>query len=94
MHIRTDKKWKQFKYRDEVPKKVLASEFDWLDEDDIDGFFRHHGVWYHTSQFMRVPNDAEGLSGWDGYASDSFSAGTVIKLSSDGEEYIVGTYRT
>lgn len=35
--IRSDNKWKQFKYRYEVPASVLARQFAHLDEDD-DGF--------------------------------------------------------
>lgn len=54
--VRTDRKWKKFKYRDEVPKKVLASEFDYQSEDIIDGYFKHYNNWYHLDQFMRVPN--------------------------------------
>lgn len=89
--IFTDHKWKQFKYRYEVPRKVLEDDFDYLDEDVINGFFRYRRRWYHLSQFMR-PARMAGLAGWHGYASDSFFSGVVIRLSDDGEEYQVGTY--
>jgi len=93
LSVRTDRKWKQLKYRDEVPKKVLADQFDYQNpEDVIDGFFKYHGVWYHLDQFMRVPTGMSGFSGWDGYLNDSMSTGVLLKLSPDGEEYQVGVF--
>lgn len=90
--IRTDHKWKQFKYRYEVPAKVLRSQFDWLlEEAGFDGFFKYLGTWYHTSQFMRIENN-EALAGWHGYECDSFFSGTLIKISEDGEMYQAGRY--
>jgi len=84
--IKTDHKWKQFRYRDEVPPKVLAAWFDWTDE--TDGFFYYHRTWYHVSQFM-----SGGPDGWHGIHHESFSTGVLLRLSSDGESYQVGTYR-
>jgi hypothetical protein len=92
LSVRTDRKWKNFVIRYDVPKRVLASQFDYQDEDDAgDGFFKYHGVWYHLDQFMRMPNDSP-LAGWDGYLNDSMSTGVVIKLSPDGEQYQAGTF--
>ena len=91
--IMTDHKWKQFKYRYEVPEKVLRSQFDYLDEDEgFDGFFNYKGHWYHLSEFMRIHPDSEMFDGWDGNAPDSYFSGVLIKLSDDGEEYVIGTY--
>ena len=91
LSVRTDRKWKLFVYRQEVPKRVLASQFDYQDEDVVDGFFKYHGVWYHLDQFMRIPNGAP-LAGWDGYLNDSMTTGVVIKLSPDQEQYQVGAF--
>lgn len=91
MKIQTDKKWKQFKYRDEVPKRVLAGQFDWTKSED--GFFKYQNTWYHLSEFERVPVSSD-LAGWDGIKNESFSTGVLIKLSRDGEEYIAASYRT
>lgn len=90
--IKSDKKWIAFKYREEVPKKVLSKQFDHLDEDEaIDGFFRYRNYWYHLSDFMRVPKDA--FPGkWNGYLNDSYFSGVVIQVSNDGEAYKVGTF--
>lgn len=90
LEIRSDYKWRKLKYAYEVPKRVLRSEFDYLNpEEDVDGFFRHHGVWYHLSQFERSPKS---MAPWQGHHSDSFYSGVVIRLSADGEQYMVGTF--
>jgi len=92
--IKTDNKWKPFKYRDEVPASVLEDDFDYLDEEEgYDGFFQYRDVWYHVSEFMRIyPGAPRRMYEWDGYLSDSYFSGIVIKVSEDGEEYKVGTY--
>jgi hypothetical protein len=97
--IKTDHKWKAFRYRNEVPRRVLERDFDYQDEDDAtDGFFKYRGVWYHLDQFMRFgfpfgghPEDSP-FKDWHAYAGDSFFSGVVIRVSSDGEQYQVGTY--
>lgn len=87
--IRTDNKWHNFKYRDEVPKKVLREQFDYLDEDDgFDGFIHYHSAWYHLSDFMR----GGGEPGWDGYVGESYTTGVLIKVSPDGEQYKIAAY--
>ena len=88
VHYRTDHKWKPFVYGYDVPDKVLK-EFDYLyDDSSHDGFFRYLGHWYHTSDFMIAPKELP----WDGYSSDSFFSGVVVRISKDGESYQVGTY--
>ena len=90
--VKTDKKWKNFKYRNEVPKKVLADNFSWTNEEDqFDNFFQYKGYWYHLDDFMNLAG-FEPMKGWDGYSGDSFFSGVVIKVSPDGEQYQVGTY--
>lgn len=91
MTITTNNHWRDFVYRWDVPKKVLADQFDWTndayekDGDYSDGFIQYRGHWYHLADFMTTP-----LDGWDGIATDSFFSGVVIKLSSDGEQYKIG----
>lgn len=90
--IKTNRNWRDLVYRSDVPAAVLSSQFDYLSEDDAsDGFFQYRGHWYHTSDFMRIEHNAD-LVGWDGYSSDSYFSGVVVKFSSDGERYRVGTY--
>lgn len=87
MKIRTNRQWRHFLYREEVPADVLASQFDWLDADTCDGFIRYRGWYYHLSQFERREVD-----GWHGVAPDSYFSGVLIRLSDDGETYQIGTY--
>ena len=91
--IKTNHAWRDFKYRNEVPAKVLRSEFDWTNEEDHhDGFIHYRGWWYHISQFEHIPAPNHPFVGWDGFHSDSFFSGIVINLSKDSEQYQIGTY--
>ena len=90
--IKTNQQWRDLSYWSDVPAKVLADQFSHLSEDDnYDGFFRYLRYWYHTSDFMWIEGN-EDLKGWHGYSSDSYFSGVVIKLSSDGERVMAGTY--
>ena len=90
--IKTNNQWRDLVYRSDVPAGVLRDQFDHLSEEEVsDGFFFYRNYWYHISDFMRIEHN-EALKGWDGYSSDSYFSGVVIKLSSDGEQYMAGTY--
>ena len=96
--IRTNHNWRKFKYRDEVPAKVLASQFDWTDkahaehDDYSDGFICYRGTWYHMADFMRVDGGPDEMATWHGYHGDSYFSGVLIRISDDGEEYQIATY--
>jgi hypothetical protein len=90
--VRTNNHSRHFVYRHDVPAEVLADQFDYLDDDQNDGFFKYLGTWYHTSQFTLLRNAPEAFEGWDGIHNESFFSGVVIDLSDDGEEYRVGRY--
>jgi hypothetical protein len=93
MKIYTDHKWKQLKYRTEVPEKVLKAYFDHLTGDDnFDGYISYRKRWYHVSDFMMTGKDSPFPKKWDGYSSDSFFSGILIHLSDDGETYQIATY--
>jgi hypothetical protein len=68
-------------------------EFDYIDAEHFDGhsFLRYKGELYDLSDFMRATDIAD-LKGWDGYASDSYFSGIVIKYVDNFERVIVGTY--
>ena len=90
--INTNHQWRDLTYRSDVPAKVLADQFDYQNPDDVvDGFFCYRGHWYHLDEFMKVSGNAD-LKDWDGYSSDSYFSGVVIKLSNDGEQIKIGTY--
>jgi hypothetical protein len=87
MNVSTNHQWRDFLYRHEVPTNVLTSDFDWLGEDDQSfGFLRYRGTWYHLSMFLRTTID-----GWNGIHNDSAFSGILIEISSDGEQYRIGT---
>lgn len=85
--ITTDKKWKKFKDGYEVPQKI-RKEYKKSAEDR---WIKHYNNWYHLSDFMRTSGDLE-ERGWEGAMGDSWSHGTLIKVSRDGEEYMIGQY--
>ena len=92
MKIRTNNRWRPFKYRNEVPAKILREQFDYQNSDDaLDGFMQYRGRWYHVDEFLRIDNRGP-LAAWSGYASDSFSSGIVIRVSDDGDQFQIGTY--
>ena len=91
MRIETDNKWKPFKCGYEVPQRI-REEYDHLaEEEKSDGWFCYRRRWYHLSDFMRC-EESNPFGKWHGYIGDSFFSGVLIKLSDDGEKYIVGTY--
>lgn len=91
--IKTDNRWKDFKYAYEVPKRVLKNQFDWMDNPDEYTFLRYKGHWYSLSDFMRISPDAPAaFRKYDGVAADGFSSGVLIKISRDGEQYKIATY--
>ena len=72
----------------------LRAEFDYLTEDEFDSaeFFNYRGVWYSVGDFIRVvAAPHEHLYGWDGYSSDSYFSGVVMKYCYDGT-VVVGRY--
>lgn len=87
----TDHKWKPFKHREEMPEKVLQEYFGHLPE-EMDGFFCYRKRWYHISDFMRISGSAPFPEEWQGYYSDSYFSGVLIRVSSDGETYQAATY--
>lgn len=78
--------WRNLKYRNEVPKRVLRGDLDWTTEDDINGYFKYRGVWYHLGQFERTK-----IHGWDGFHGDSFFSGVLVKISHNGERFKAAT---
>ncbi len=90
MKVITDHKWKQFKYQNEVPKKVLIEQFEHLSEEStIDGFLKYKNNWYHISDFMSASKQDHP---WHGYTSDTVWSGVMIEVSDNGEEYRIGYY--
>jgi hypothetical protein len=103
--IRTNNVPRDFVDAWELSQKERA-EFDYIDwqaiEDGRDSatFFRYKGVLYDLGEFLRLHDNgrvqmARGdspFASWDGYMSDSFFSGLVIRLVDNGERCIVGRY--
>ena len=81
-----------------TPKE--REEFDYLDWPALDNgsdsatFFRYKGRTYDLGEFMTTGGMPEfsPLRRWDGYMSDWFFGGVVVKWTKDFEAVIVGTF--
>jgi hypothetical protein len=91
-----------------VPRDVLyawdltlgeRAEFDYLDfaaierGEDSASFFRYKGDVYDLGEFMRwdgVPYSP--LAVWDGYQSDTFFSGLLVRYCEDFEQVVVARY--
>lgn len=86
---------RKLKYGSEMPEKLRA-DFDYIESDEFDchDFFVYKGYWYDLSDFMRIDNSEGTREGWekfDGYHSDSFFSGILVKVLND-ETVLVATY--
>jgi len=82
-HELTDKERAEFDYLDTEEKQVERS------------FARFRGVTYDLGDFERLPDYApnyEAMRKWDGYQSDSFYSGVLVKYVEDFERVIMATY--
>lgn len=91
-----------------VPRPVIDAyelsaaerqEFDYFDWDAVERgelsptFFRFKGELYDLGEFMVWDNPASPTRGhWDGYRSDSFFSGLVVRYCEDYEWVVVGTF--
>lgn len=92
LKIITDHKYRNTLYGYELTEKEKR-EFDYLEPEELEtrDFIRYRGWVYDLGEFMQTPKDSP-LSEWDGYSSDSFFSGIVIKYSPDREQIKIGTY--
>ena len=78
--------------------EIWNQGFDYLDDIESEYFINYRGRWYHLSDFMSLhnkvhcPNPPDFMVGWDGYHSDSFFSGVLIKVSDCGDAYKIATY--
>ncbi len=81
-------------------KQELKAQFNYLTEDEFDmmEFFKYKGDWYSVGDFMRVDSDSPFVDknsavniNWNGYSSDSYFSGILIRYKYDGT-VIVGRY--
>ena len=98
MKITTNNNWRLFLNFDELTA-AEQSGFDWMNEEEQEcgSFFRYRCAVYSLSDFMVLGRHGSAapkeFNGWDGYASDSFFSGVLIKVDEDfGDTYKVATY--
>tara|TARA_R100000329_G_C7608221_1_gene215772 strand:- start:968 stop:1252 length:285 start_codon:yes stop_codon:yes gene_type:complete len=92
MLILTNNHEREFLYRCDLSDDEVG-QFEW--SEDETGFIRYKGCAYHLSEFLRVPDSDEStstFSGWQGYKTDSFFSGVLIRISEDGDTYQIATY--
>lgn len=63
---------------------------EWANEPEAS--FRYKNNRYFLSEFMACPTIFDGFTEFDGYMSDSFFSGILIKLSEDGDAVKAFTY--
>jgi len=93
--IITNHHWRNFLYGYELALK-WRHEFNYLTDEEYaaNNFFAYHGYIYDTSEFMStcgMPDDSP-LKQWDGYRSESFFSGILVRYSENCEQYQVGRY--
>lgn len=91
--IKTNHKPRPILYSCELTEEE-KQDFDYIDFDDeneCNSFFRFKDKIYDLGEFMRVPPKS-GLNGFDGYISDSYFSGVLIKYTSDNDFVVVSQY--
>ena len=76
-------------------QQSIRSDFDWLKDDleSTQGFFEYRGTIHHLQNFLRVnASSDDATQGWDGYEADSYFTGTLVRLTSDADFVVVGSY--
>ena len=83
-----------------VPRDLLCwhdltpeerEDFDYIKEsEEFDyRFFRYKGEVYDSHEFERAPDS---FKGWDGYQSDTYFSGVLVKYTKDYYQIIAGRY--
>jgi hypothetical protein len=92
--------WLELRPKEDVPQNIL-DWYDWPSEcDNEDGWIRYKKTWYHVSDFVSLSNNMHTpklpenhpFKKWDGYCSDSFFSGVLIKFSECEDMVKLATY--
>ena len=94
LQILTNYHWREFVYGFELPDKVRQ---EYADLEDLDErVFIHYKDDYLLDEFMGISETMRlhqpELGNWQGYMSDSFFSGLLIRYSDDFERYQIATY--
>jgi hypothetical protein len=94
--ITNNKPRENLTWRQLTPKE--QKEFDYFDPANIGNFFRYKGEIYDLGEFMQINQSIAphpqrtGWENWQGYFSDSYFSGVLVRYASDNESIIVGRY--
>ena len=74
-------------------RQEMLEQFNYLTEEEFDqqSFVNYKDYWYDLGEFMRVDSQSE-LCKWQGYRSDSYFSGIVVRYVEDNERIVMGTY--
>ena len=93
MKIITNNKFRPtLTWNDLTPKE--QREFDYLEREDEKygaAFIRYNKVVYKVGEFMRINNNPD-LKDWDGYVSDTYFSGVLVKFDRECEMVKMGRY--
>ena len=78
MQIITNNIPRQLIYGYELTDKE-KTDFNYLDDIDSHNFIKYKGFIYDVNEFMSTYN-MDSLKDWDGYSSDSYFSGVLIKF--------------
>ena len=75
-------------------RQEMLNQFDYLTEEDFNqqSFVNYRGHWYDLGEFMLVGDSELGKLKWQGYSSDSFFSGIVVRYVEDNDRIVMGTY--
>ena len=92
LEIFTNNQPRDIIYGFQMPKGQRKN-FDYLNNEDYmnNQFVQYHGYYYDMNEFMSVNNNSD-FKGWDGYSSDTYFSGVLIKICDDGDSVIMGRY--
>lgn len=98
LRIKTDHKYKNPIYGYELTAKEKL-DFDYLSAEELETreFLRYRNNVYDLGDFMRIDpqysfNCENEFHKWDGYISDSFFSGILIKWDTECERVKIATY--
>lgn len=94
MDIITNHNWRNFLYGYELTESE-KSDFDWIDSEEIDStdFIKYKNRIYSISEFLYIPENSSIPGDWDGYISDSYFSGVLIKLNPENsDQYKIATF--
>lgn len=75
-------------------RQEMLEQFNYLTEEEFNqqSFINYKGYWYDLGEFMRIDDNEGELGKWQGYRSDSYFSGVVIRYVENANQYVMGTY--